>query len=47
MAGAAAGIRPITFDLDSEQLDEASSVKRYRFKDVEVQMNGLESQIEI
>ncbi|KHF41541.1 restriction endonuclease-like protein [Halalkalibacter okhensis] len=37
----------IKVDLDSEQLDEASSVQHFRFKDVEVRMNGVESKIEI
>jgi hypothetical protein len=37
----------ISVDLDSEHLDEASSVQRFRFKDVEVQLNELESKMEI
>jgi hypothetical protein len=36
-----------TVDLDSDQLNEASSVQRFRFKDVEVQLNELESKMEI
>ncbi|MGJ9384401.1 hypothetical protein [Salipaludibacillus sp. CF4.18] len=37
----------ITVELDSKQLDEANEVQRYRFKDIEVRMNGLKSQVEI
>jgi hypothetical protein len=37
----------IQVELDSEQLDEASGVERYRFKDVEVWMNGENGVIEI
>ncbi|WP_332696958.1 restriction endonuclease-like protein [Halalkalibacter lacteus] len=37
----------ITVELDSEQLDKASEVQSYRFKDVEVRMNGVESQVVI
>ncbi|WP_265416794.1 hypothetical protein [Alkalihalobacillus deserti] len=33
--------------MDSEQLDAASGVENDRFKDVEVQMNGAWSRIEI
>ncbi|WP_332699245.1 hypothetical protein [Halalkalibacter lacteus] len=37
----------IKVELYSEQLDKASGVQCFRFKDVEVRMNGLESQVEI
>ncbi|MFD2507234.1 nuclease domain-containing protein [Halalkalibacter alkalisediminis] len=37
----------VKVELNSEQLDKASGVERYRFKDVEVRMNGAEDRFEI
>ncbi|GAE27812.1 hypothetical protein JCM9140_3972 [Halalkalibacter wakoensis JCM 9140] len=37
----------VRVELDAEQLDEASGIERYRFKDLEVRLDRLESRMEI
>ncbi|ARK30124.1 restriction endonuclease-like protein [Halalkalibacter krulwichiae] len=37
----------IQVELDSKHLDQANSIEKYRFKDVEIRMNRLENRVEI